>query len=215
MMRILLAFALMPLASAAFADDPVRDRLAVQGRKALDAEIAAQQFELSREKAKESAVKSARPRTGEKLGFTSQPGQPGQLPKYEFRCGNAREKQEELRNAKERIKAVESRISELKTRDWIVPKLRSNELEVGQVGIITYDGRNPVKAKAVQVIDGNNVIMEWGSTLYWVGMSTAGMVDDKVYVMSPVMHVKGTKSYTTVLGASKTLLEIHATDIEP
>jgi hypothetical protein len=215
MVRLLLASPIVLFATAALADDTVRELLAAQGRRALDEEIASQQFELSREKAKESAVKSARPRGGDKPGFTSQPGAPGQLPKYEFRCANAREKQEELRNAKDRIKQVESRIAELKNQDWIVPKLRSNELQVGQVGVITYDGRNPVKAKAVQVIDGDNVIMEWGGTLYWVRMATAGMVDDKLYAMSRVVHVKGTKSYTTVLGANKTLLEIHATNVPP
>jgi hypothetical protein len=89
-------------------------------------------------------------------------------------------------------------------------RLFCNELQVGQVGLITVNGRQPVLATAIQVIDDNNAIMEWSSTLHWVQMPTAGMVDDKTYPMNRVMRVTGTKRYTTVLGAQRTILALEA-----
>jgi hypothetical protein len=93
-----------------------------------------------------------------------------------------------------------------------ITRLRCNQLQVGQVGLITYDGTNPVHAKAIQVIDDNTAIMEWSSTLHWVEMPTSGMVDGKSYVMDRVMRITGTKRYTTVLGAQRTVLAMEAVD---
>jgi hypothetical protein len=67
-----------------------------------------------------------------------------------------------------------------------------------------------VHAKAIQVIDDNAAIMEWSRTLHWVEMPTAGIVDGKTYEMNKVMRVTGTKRYTTVLGAQRTILALEA-----
>jgi len=90
------------------------------------------------------------------------------------------------------------------------PRLRCNDLRVGQVGLITINGTNPVHAKAIQVISPNAVIMEWSRNMHWVEMPTAGMVDGGTYVMNRVMRITGTKTYTTVLGAQRTILAMEA-----
>ena len=199
-------------ATVAVADDVARERLIEQGRADRDKQIASQEYQMACEEAKQDAIKKAKPKKGASGTLDVQQRGQGEVPIYTFYCAKAAQKEEELKKVRTRMKEIEARIEQLKSVEWITPKVRCNELQVGQVGVITFDGSNPVHGKVIQVIDADNAIIEWSSTHHWVKMPTAGMVDGKRYAMDRVMHVAGTKQYTTILGARRTLLEIHAVE---
>jgi flagellar motility protein MotE (MotC chaperone) len=185
-------------ATVAVADDVARERLIEQGRADRDKQIASQEYQMACEEAKQDAIKKAKPKKGASGTLDVQQRGQGEVPIYTFYCAKAAQKEEELKKVRTRMKEIEARIEQLKSVEWITPKVRCNELQVGQVGVITFDGSNPV--------------IEWSSTHHWVKMPTAGMADGKRYAMDRVMHVAGTKQYTTILGARRTLLEIHAVE---
>jgi hypothetical protein len=64
-----------------------------------------------------------------------------------------------------------------------------------------------IKLKVVQVINRKEFIGESGNELRWVrGVDTSNLVDGRYYDFEDqVFIVRGTKSYTTVLGGSKTV----------
>lgn len=66
-------------------------------------------------------------------------------------------------------------------------------------------------AKIVQIIDDGNLIVTWGKEPVWItGMKTEGLTDSDSVGTSYLMIANGTKRYTTVLGAEKTVLHLEA-----
>jgi hypothetical protein len=75
--------------------------------------------------------------------------------------------------------------------------------------VISGGKADPCNLYVVQVIGPEEMIVKADDNWIWVtGVSTAGVVDGKTYGFYDLsIQVIGTKSYTTVLGAKKTVLE--------
>lgn len=102
----------------------------------------------------------------------------------------------ELRLAKEAAPAIIAEARNDRT-SIIMPPLR---LSVGAIG--TIDG--PVKV--FQVVDDQNVMIHYHNLLLWLhGVSTITAVDDGWTTIIPALIITGIKSYTTVMGARKTV----------
>ena len=131
--------------------------------------------------------------------------------------GTAKKKKDAIAAAHARIAGMKAEGKRLQAtfddeNAFIVPKI-DLDLEIGEVGILCYDGQNPVRGKVIQVVDAQNAIIMWSSRMHWVKMPTAGLVDDQMVEMRWPVHVKGTKQYTSALGTTNTVYEIHVVDL--
>jgi len=68
-------------------------------------------------------------------------------------------------------------------------------------------GEWPFDVEVIQVIDKDNMIGDWAGESVWMRTSTAGIVDGRTYrSKGKAWKISGTKTYTTAIGGSKTVL---------
>lgn len=98
-------------------------------------------------------------------------------------------------------------------RVLFMPRLDASSLRVGQAGLIISGGRDaPASFKVSQIIDEKNAILSREDEAFWVVMPTTGLVDDNTVKLTGPMEVAGTKKYTTVTGAGRTVLLLQRFD---
>jgi len=109
---------------------------------------------------------------------------------------------EQGKRAKELSKWQEAK-KELDGKPYLLRSLEPAKWKQGEIGELNY------YISVFQVIDGNNFIGKVGEELFWVSnYPTGGLVDGKRYDIGGAFEVIGTKSYTSVLGANKTIYHI-------
>ena len=83
---------------------------------------------------------------------------------------------------------------------------RDTRLQIGSAGRNTSYGWTGSRVTVRQVIDAENVLVDWGKTSLWVGrMSTENLVDGKKLRLPGIFRYAGTKQYQTVIGGTKTV----------
>jgi hypothetical protein len=222
MVRALLIGGVLITHAIACGEESIRDIAIQEGKRYQQKRIESQEYLIRCEEAKEAAIKSAKPsrdrQRGQPAEITRDRVPTQKIPQYRFLYSTAKQKKDELEVVRRRIEDMKAELArlheELNEEDFlIVAKLDCRELKVGQLGIICYDGKNPIQGKVIQVVDSENVIVEWSSRPHWVRMPTTGLFDGQDLVMGDPVYIKGTKQYTTVLGGTKTVLEVHAVDL--
>ena len=198
---------LASFASAADAD--VQKRYVEDGKKQKATDEVALVEKIKNDEASEAAIKKAKPNPaykGKNGSFSSGTDKTGKKT-LTFDYYDPKDKEKALKNVQDRITANKDALEETKKAEYVTPKLNPQSLEVGQVGIVTVTGGNPVQYDVLQVIDKGNVIIKFGGSLHWLKTDTKGMVDGKRYALDMIVHVKGTKTYTATIG-TKTVLEL-------
>ncbi|MBX3376061.1 MAG: hypothetical protein KF678_03545 [Phycisphaeraceae bacterium] len=128
-------------------------------------------------------------------------------------------KKRKVEQQMEVIAGLKEEIERLKRGELIykVRELQVRSLNVGAFGqLVSYDAIGssfaadtpPVFAKVKQVVSPSEVLAEVaGKDIYLVGLDKAARVDNEVIRLPPV-YVVGTYSYTTVLGANRTIYKV-------
>lgn len=110
-----------------------------------------------------------------------------------------------------REQALEQKKAELKSLllprfdDWFLCELDIDNPKAGDVGLIKY------RFKVDQVIDESTLLISNGAGSFMLrGLNTSDMVDGKSILIPALCFVEGTESYTTVLGAKRTVAALRA-----
>ena len=130
-----------------------------------------------------------------------------------YRFGTAAEKKDAVAELTEKKKRLDEGLELAKKgKSWPIPQLGPLVLRLGT--IVADD----VELKVIQVIDANNFIglQDVGGTRddidVWVtGFATSKMVDGTTVRLGDgtgLVYIRGTKSYTTAIGAKKTIIQL-------
>ncbi|QDT54600.1 hypothetical protein Pan44_26340 [Caulifigura coniformis] len=115
-------------------------------------------------------------------------------------------------------KALAEQLSQLQKKQAIVvAEMNSKELGVGSLGGLS-------KAGVFQVIDKNNVLIDWldrdvpggQKETFWLrGVDTASMANGKEVELQGCFHIAETTTYRNVGGGTKTIFVIEPFDLSP
>lgn len=125
------------------------------------------------------------------------------------------------------VKAIRKRMNQFE-EEFFIPTYFAWKLRTGDIGqVVSGGGANGNQFRIQQIIDGKNMIVTnidaEGSTIQdfafanvvvpecwlWIsGVNTSNLSDDRGVVLDAIYECKGTRSYVTVLGASRTIKEI-------
>jgi hypothetical protein len=124
-------------------------------------------------------------------------------------------------NYKNRIQWAKDDLEEIRNGTW-VPKL--TPLKVGTIGRFKecqkeYDNfgasgnvtlsRRGDRVTVLQVLGDEEAMIEaWGKSLYLSGVDTSEWVGETTKQLPGIFIISGTKTYTTVMGSSKTVFEV-------
>lgn len=114
-----------------------------------------------------------------------------------------------LNKAKAAVEELGARLKERsaeldKVPTW-GPRLLPENFRAGDVARLGNESGSPV-VRVLQVVDGRNMLVEFGDDLIWVETPTGGYVDGKRYTLSGIGEGLGTRRYVTALGATRTVV---------
>lgn len=187
-------------------DDPRFARLVEAGKKQRSTDIEALKALIASANRQLEAIKAAKPSST----VRGQPYFSSKQGTLTFNYAFKADKDAAEKKTRDRVTELEAKSAELQKAEWVNPKLDAPNLEVGQIGVVTVNREKPVMYEAVQVIDGENVVIKFSGRLHWLVAPTKGMVDGRSYSLDQIVEVKGTKTYKTAIGGTKTVLELEA-----
>jgi hypothetical protein len=148
-----------------------------------------------------------------------------------LRTKDRRRTKEQTKKLAADAKAAKDKLDKARKGETVIlPQLNLLSAKVGAIGLVPTDFMLAVS----QVIDGDTLLVipsvdeeylvpgeavlrtrsKSGEPLLIRGFPTAGLVDGKEFHTSKAIEVVGTESYTTVLGAKKTVFVIKPFDLE-
>ena len=115
--------------------------------------------------------------------------------------------------AAERVEQIEGEIRKLDAIPWRPQRLLVHKLEVGQIGVLD----TTLTWVVSQVLGPEEMLVRaFFHRSYWTlavrGVSTAGLVDDRVVDLRQIVKISGTKMYETVIGGSRTVFVVEPWD---
>jgi len=116
------------------------------------------------------------------------------------------------KNRSTQIKLLKEKIKALDTGHvFCAPRLDRDNLVVGQLGRAEFQ-RSPIESphrwsgKILQILDGENLLFEHAGKTFWIcGKKTANVGDGETVEMTGSFVVEASRTYTTVVGGSKTV----------
>jgi hypothetical protein len=188
-------------------------------RQLAIAELKARAEELRARAAAESSQQRINIRNSKSPGSNSQLT-PSQIRQRQKRNSSVRQSQ---------IAEADRQLDELKDHlKPYYPPLFLYEAEVGDIGWTDE------KLAVFQIVDDNNVILKYDKDsaadynmrhygppksfedkLYWLVAATGGLRDGQLIGIKRVVSVTGTRQYTTILGASKTISVLESPALNP
>lgn len=121
--------------------------------------------------------------------------------------GAAAARAEAVKAAQPQVEAASARLDEAYAaplRHRRVP----HTLPANLVGVPSVDGDVPVQYTVTQVLGPDACLISIAGTAVWFERDTTGLTDGAKIQFTRPVEVTGTKAYTTVLGASKTVKAI-------
>ena len=131
------------------ADDPVFTRLVEDGKKQKADDLAAVEFPLKVEKAKEAAIKKAKPGPkGQGASFSARPAKEGEVPVYTYSYSDPKDKEKQLKFVQERISELEGKMAKAKKAERLQCGLvrRTTEYPLRDVPVSSAIGLPPTPA---------------------------------------------------------------------
>lgn len=134
-------------------------------------------------------------------------------------------KEQKAETVKKLEDAIEAAKQKLESNPWVPPLLSPGSPKIGQIGrLYQYapyheEHESHSTFEVVQVVDGSNCLITFGRAIdgnrAWLTTPTAGMVDGKSYsFQNDIFECVGTKQYSTVIGAPKTVHHLKQVKIE-
>lgn len=71
--------------------------------------------------------------------------------------------------------------------------VRTTDFEVGQIGVFSFNGRDPATGKVWRIVDGKNMVVQMGKLDVWVEAPTKGLADGKDFALEGIYEIVGTK----------------------
>lgn len=100
---------------------------------------------------------------------------------------------------------------------WAVEPI--NSLYIGAIGTLRVarrgDTSRTTSIRIIQVMNASSARIKYRQQEAWMNMDTTGLVDGSPALPAGVWKVTGTRKYTTVLGAPRTLFVLDRTEIDP
>jgi hypothetical protein len=129
-----------------------------------------------------------------------------------YTFGNKSQKSNTIKEKEKRVLSLEEQLAETAGNSLSVPAFE-RKIRKGDIGVVTTG------MKVKQVVSPNAILAEaWiaeqNETILISGIDSSGLTDDTGFTLALPLLVKGTKSYTTVLGAQRTVFELAPFEIE-
>lgn len=122
-----------------------------------------------------------------------------------YKFPSKRDKDRAIAVKQEKLAGHESELKAIRAAKHVAPRVTLDKMNVGDIGIVTDNGRRELLVKIQQVVDADNVIVSYGQEWLWLKIPTAGFVDGRTLTLDKTMEVTGTRRYSTVVGGSKTV----------
>lgn len=126
--------------------------------------------------------------------------------------GNKSQKSDTIKDRQKQVVSIEERLAETASNPLHVPAFE-RKIRKGDIGIV----QNGMKVR--QIVTPTTILVdawiaEQNETILISGIDASGLTDDTGFTISSPLLVKGTKSYTTVLGAKRTVFELTTFEME-